>query len=167
MIHHVNILSTCWCIKGRSIKVLALHRNATKTTTWHQPVIQFHLLPFKSLRTSGKSLYRLIRGHQYLTWTSRVMGPLLSTSKISPFLVPTRMWPWPKDMARMEGLSSKSNPVECMNYSLRTLAWARIWADNILNGFAIKESKDCGGHLRTEWRFLPLEPGARTALLMA
>lgn len=40
------------------------------------------------------------------------MGPLLSTSKISPFLVPTKMWPWPSDMARMEGLSSKSNPVE-------------------------------------------------------
>lgn len=48
----------------------------------------------------------------FLTWTSRVMGPLLSTSKISPFLVPTRMWPWPRDMARMEGLSSKSNPAE-------------------------------------------------------
>lgn len=48
----------------------------------------------------------------FLTWTSRVIGPLLSTSKISPFLVPTRMWPWPRDMARMEGLSSKSNPAE-------------------------------------------------------
>ena len=53
--------------------------------------------------------------HLYLTWTSKVMGPLLSTSKISPFLVPTRMWPWPRDMARMEGLSSKSNPAESMN----------------------------------------------------
>lgn len=39
MIHHVNILSTCWCIKGRSIKVLALHRNANQnnnvTSTCH------------------------------------------------------------------------------------------------------------------------------------
>lgn len=50
------------------------------------------------------------------TWTKRVMGPLLSTSKISPFLVPTRMWPWPRDMARMEGLSSNSSPVKSMNY---------------------------------------------------
>lgn len=47
-----------------------------------------------------------------LTWTSRVMGPLLSTSRISPFLVPTRMWPWPRDMARIEGLSSKRRPAE-------------------------------------------------------
>lgn len=52
-------------------------------------------------------------GDPYSTWTSRVIGPLLSISSISPFLVPTRMCPCPRLMARMEGLSSKSKPEEC------------------------------------------------------
>lgn len=49
-----------------------------------------------------------------------MIGPLLSTSKISPFFVPTRMWPWPRDMARMEGLSSRSSPVESHGHSMCT-----------------------------------------------
>lgn len=139
-------------------------------------VIQFHLRPFKSLPTWEKS--QLIIVHRYLTWTSRVMGPLLSTSKISPFLVPTRMWPWPRDMARMEGLSSKSNPVECMIYSMRseTLAWARTWEDIFIISAKSAECIKwiCIERIQGQWRaienrmtFLPLEPGARTARLMA
>ena len=46
------------------------------------------------------------------TCTSKVMGPLLSISSISPFLVPTRMCPCPRVMARMDGLSSSSSPGE-------------------------------------------------------
>lgn len=44
------------------------------------------------------------------TWTSTVMGPLLSISRISPFLVPSRMCPCPSVMALMDGLSSRSRP---------------------------------------------------------
>lgn len=110
----------------------------------------------------------------HLTWTSRVMGPLLSTSKISPFLVPTRMWPWPRDMARMEGLSSKSNPAESMNYSMKAETLARARTQEQVFTFMISaKSTECfqwmsiEGVIKGQWRSSPFEPGARTALLMA
>ena len=40
---------------------------------------------------------------KFLTCVSRVMGPALSTSKISPFLVPTRIFPWPRTIALIAG----------------------------------------------------------------
>lgn len=48
--------------------------------------------------------------YKHGTWTSSVIGPLLSISRISPFFVPTRICPCPRVMARIEGLSSKSRP---------------------------------------------------------
>lgn len=55
------------------------------------------------------------------TWTSTVMGPLLSISRISPFLVPSRMCPCPSVMALMDGLSSSSRPVD--SHMLVMLPW--------------------------------------------
>ena len=59
------------------------------------------------------------------TWTSRVIGPLLSISSISPFLVPTRICPCPRVMARMEGLSSSSSPAQKTGSSQSALSSVR------------------------------------------
>ena len=121
--HHGNQfrLLPCHFITSDTTKEKHLKQKLKKTDSLlHQDVIQLHFLPSNSPSVKEVAFQnQLIVLYWYLTWTRRVMGPLLSTSRISPFLVPTRMCPWPRDMARIEGLSSRSNPVKCMNYSNR------------------------------------------------
>ena len=47
-----------------------------------------------------------------LTCARMVMGPALSTSRISPFMVPTSILPWPSTMARTAGVFMVSMPFD-------------------------------------------------------
>lgn len=78
----------------------------------HSSCTAFPCVSFAShVLNENSELYRKKSAHQHSsTWTRRVIGPLLSTSNISPFFVPTKIWPCPNDMARIDGLSSKSRP---------------------------------------------------------